>query len=60
MDRYTITILVETDEDPSALLDAVDHLFSDEDCSGNLGLGSTVRLDPAAVEQGTAVSVEEQ
>ena len=50
--RYQITIIVESEEDPSAILDAVEYAVQ------NGGIGDDVRLDPKAEEDGKAVSVE--
>jgi hypothetical protein len=53
MNRYKITILVESDEDPSAILDNVTHAVEEGYINVDL------RLDPQAESDGTAVEVEE-
>jgi hypothetical protein len=53
MTKYRITILVESDENPSALLDAFHHAVDQGYINAEL------RLDHEAEEAGEAVCVEE-
>jgi len=50
MARYKITIIVESDEDPSGIMDDFEYVVDSE--------MDTCELDPTAEEDGEAVSVE--
>lgn len=52
MTKYKVTIIVECEDDPSALLDNFDHMVS----SGEVPY---TKLDSDAEESGEAVTVEE-
>jgi hypothetical protein len=53
LDRYKITLIVQSDEDPSAILDAFTDAINDRE------LPVDMRLDEESEEDGEAVSVEE-
>jgi hypothetical protein len=57
MTTLKVTVLLETEADPSSVLGAFEFLFEDTE-SDVLGLGEAVSLDAAAVDAGEAVSVE--
>ena len=53
MHKYKVTIIIESDEDPSAIMDA----FEDAVDGGSLHV--EVRLDEESVEDGVAITVED-
>ncbi len=53
MEKYKITIVVQSDEDPSAILDAFTDAVNDHDLTVDM------HLDPEAEEDGDAVCVEQ-
>ena len=50
MSKYKVTLIIESDEDPSALLDEFEYLIESGDIEAD--------LDRTAVEEGEAVTVE--
>ena len=50
MSKYKVTLIIESDEDPSALLDDFEYLVEEGDIDAT--------LDRTAVDEGEAVTVE--
>ena len=50
MSKYRVTLIIESDEDPSVLLDDFEYILTEGDIDAT--------LDRTAVEEGEAVTVE--